>query len=387
MRTLTRYVIWEFLKIFLLALAAMTVFMLLVGIAREAVREGLGPGPILRLLPFIVPDSMRFSIPASALLATCTVFGRLSGDNEVVAVKSLGISPWVLMFPVFVMGFVFSLLAVGVNDLAVSWGREGMSRVISESFEQIAYGMLRTKRAYSNDEFSITVKEVRGRRLIRPRLEIKSTGVSITAREAEMRLNLEDQSLSVFFTDAYFEGEFEGGINGTFEQTFSLGQLRKHKERSPSDYPLTALPSETTRQSQKIRRLEYGLAAMASHQLISGDFGSLAGQEWGGQQKRLRVQRYRLNRLRTEPWRRWSNAFSCFFFVLLGAPWAIQRRNADFVTIFFMVFLPILLIYYPMMAYGVDRAKEGAMPQYTVWLGNVACGLIALWLIKRVIRH
>ncbi len=388
MRTLTRYVIIEFFRIFLLALFGMTAFMLLVGIAREAVREGLGPGPILRLLPFIVPDSMRFSIPASALLATCTVFGRMSGENEVVAVKSLGISPSVLMVPVFLIGFLSSLLAVWVNDLAVSWGRDGMSRVVSESFEQIAYGMLRTQRAFSTDQFSITVKDVVGKRLIRPMLSLSSTGATITAREAELRLNPAHESLSVIFTDAQFDGDddIEGGFAGTVEQEIPLGQLRSKEGRSPSDFPLQEIPAERSRQSQKIRRLEYGLAANAAQQLICGDFSQLSGEDWEGQQSRLKTERYRLNRLRTEPWRRWSNGFSCFFFVLIGAPWAIQRRNSDFVTIFFLCFMPILLIYYPLMAYGVDRAKEGALPQYAVWTGNVACGLVAVWLIRRVTR-
>lgn len=113
MRILTRYAIWEFLKVFTLALAGMTLFMLLIGIGREAIREGLGPGPVLRLLPFIVPDSMRFSVPASALLASCTVFGRMSGENEVVAIKSLGISPAVMIVPVYIIGFLLSLVRCG----------------------------------------------------------------------------------------------------------------------------------------------------------------------------------------------------------------------------------------------------------------------------------
>ena len=93
MRTLPRYVIGQFLQVFCLAFAGITLFMLIVGVGREAVREGLGLGPLVRLVPFILPDSMRFSIPASALLSACTVFGRMAGENEVVAIKSLGISP------------------------------------------------------------------------------------------------------------------------------------------------------------------------------------------------------------------------------------------------------------------------------------------------------
>ena len=143
MRTLVRYVSFDFLAVFAITLAGMTGFLLLIGVGREAVREGLSLGPLLRIFPFIVPVSMRFSIPAAALLAACSVYGRMSGENEVVAVKSMGISPQVIVSPVLVIGFLISVFAVWINDVAVSWGRPGISRVITESIEQIAYGMLR----------------------------------------------------------------------------------------------------------------------------------------------------------------------------------------------------------------------------------------------------
>ena len=311
MRRLTRYATWEFLKVFILALVGMTVFMLLIGVAREAVREGLGVGPILRLLPYIVPDSMRFSIPAAALLAACTVYGRMSGENEVVAIKSMGISPWVLLLPTFIIGFLISIFAVWINDLAVSWGREGMSRVVAESIEQIMYGMLRTQNAFSTDRFSITVKGVEGRKLILPAMSWQlSDGktATATARSAELRRNPEDNSLSVILLDG--EGEGGPGIQGAFpriERKFDLGDLRKNSGTSASDFPLRVIPSETVIQAQKIRRLEYSLAVQVAVKLSSGDFQGLMNKEWQAQQKRLRVERYRLNRLKTEPWRRWSN--------------------------------------------------------------------------------
>jgi len=97
--------------------------------------------------------------------------------------------------------------------------------------------------------------------------------------------------------------------------------------------------------------------------------------------------RHRLHRLQTEPWRRWANGFSCFFFVLVGAPLAIRMRNADLWTSFAVCFLPILIVYYPLMAYGVDRAKCGELPPYAVWLGNVILAAAGLWLLRKIVRY
>jgi lipopolysaccharide export system permease protein len=88
-----------------------------------------------------------------------------------------------------------------------------------------------------------------------------------------------------------------------------------------------------------------------------------------------------------EPWRRWANGFSCLCFVLVGAPMAIRMRNADFLTSFFLCFLPILIVYYPVFMLGVDQAKRGSVPPVVVWMGNVLITLWGWWLLRRVVRQ
>jgi lipopolysaccharide export system permease protein len=66
---------------------------------------------------------------------------------------------------------------------------------------------------------------------------------------------------------------------------------------------------------------------------------------------------------------------------------AIRLKHAEFLAIFFVCFLPILLVYYPMLAVSVDQAKDGAFPPPAVWLGNVVLALWGVWLLRRVIRY
>jgi lipopolysaccharide export system permease protein len=72
---------------------------------------------------------------------------------------------------------------------------------------------------------------------------------------------------------------------------------------------------------------------------------------------------------------------------MIGAPMAIWRRNADFLTSFFACFLPILVIYYPLLALGVDQAKSGNFPPYSVWMGNAVFFVFGLGLMRRIIRY
>jgi lipopolysaccharide export system permease protein len=54
---------------------------------------------------------------------------------------------------------------------------------------------------------------------------------------------------------------------------------------------------------------------------------------------------------------------------------------------FFVCFLPVLLAYYPLLAYGVDKAKGGELPPSVVWLGNAVFILWGVWLLRRVLRY
>lgn len=392
---LTRYVTLELLKVFLVTLTGMTLMIVLAGVGREAVRQGLGLGPVLRLVPYILPDALRFAVPATVLFAACSVYGRMSGMNEVVAVKSLGISPWQLMVPALVLGFMLSLASVWLNDVAVSWGRSGVQRVVVESVEQIAYGMLRTQRSYSTERFSINVKEVVDRKLVRPTVLFNSSGdspqVTLIAEQAELRANPEESTLSIFLTHGMID--VDGGLSVFFpdriERVIPLTHASKvgGGGQRAANYPLWKIPLEIVRHREELRVNEQMLAAQSAYKLTTGDFPALIDEDWRHTRYEMREANYQLDRLRTEPWRRWAGGFSCFFFVLVGCPLAMRLRNADFTTSFILCFLPILIVYYPLMAMGVDRAKAGAFPPYAVWIGNLICALVGVWLIRKAIRY
>ena len=66
---------------------------------------------------------------------------------------------------------------------------------------------------------------------------------------------------------------------------------------------------------------------------------------------------------------------------------AIRLRNADVFTSFFACFLPILIVYYPLLMYGLDRSKNGVIHPYVVWLANMILVVWGLWLLRKVIRY
>ena len=384
----------ETIGTFVIALLAMTIVLMLAIVAQEAIRQGLGPEPIARLIPYLLPEALRFAIPGTMLYSTCMVYGRMSASGEVTALRSLGVSPWELVKPVLILAFVTSLVGVWLNDVAVSWGRQGAHRVVLHSVEQIAYGMLKTQRSYTSSRLSINVKGVDGRKLIRPTVMFHAADgqpdVLLTAAEAELKSNPESNTLSIFLTNGSIEVGDEARVTfpHTIERAISLSDAaRKGRRAGPSDTSLRNIPAALEEHRERIESLQQSIAAQAAFHLLRGEYDQLASNEIAAMKRELEGSRYVIYRLNSEPWRRWANGFSCFCFVLVGAPLAIKLRNTDIWTTFGLCFLPILVLYYPLLAIGVDRAKAGEWPAYSVWLGNVFLLMLGGWLLRGVLRR
>jgi lipopolysaccharide export system permease protein len=394
MRTLPRHILLELSKMFVVLLLAIIPLMIIQGLVRNGMEFSLPPKQILLLIPYVLPDALRFAVPVTMLLAATSVYSRMAGTNEVVAVKSMGIPPTAIVWPAIVLAFLLSLVTTWLNDVAVSWGRNGAERVIVEGVEDIAYGMLRTQGGYSSSKFDVMVKRVEGHVLIGTTLSMKrrdAQPITITADTAELISDYEKGALKIILRNAtvragkstlsFFDEAFE------LELPFHEASRAEGRSNHPSNIALNRIPGKIVEQEEKIDSFRQELATRAAYEMLNGDFDLLTNSEWDTRYRQLKDMQDRLHRLRTEPYRRWSTGFSCLFFVWVGAPLAIRLRNRDFLTSFFLCFAPILGVYYPALMWTVDGAKNGSFPPYAVWVGNLLLLAWGGWLLRRVIRY
>ena len=393
MKIITRYVLADLLQVFLVALTALTLFMLVVGLVREAQQQGLGLLQILALVPYVLPEAMRFAVPGTMLFAVASVFGRMSASNEVTALKAAGITPMALIWPALTLGLVVSFASVWLNDVAVSWGRDGIRRVVVNSVEEIIYGRLRQQRSYATPRVSINVKGVDGDRLIRPTLTFQSqagTPATVSAAEARLDANPDAGTLVVTFRDGTLHmGDYTASFPDTIVREVPLDAVSRKEtsSTSPSEIAMAEFAEARRGQEAKIEQVEQVIAGKAALGLVTGRIEHALPNFTQPDRDLLRHERNRLHRIVMEPWRRWANGFSCLCFVLVGAAMAIRMRNADFLTSFFLCFLPILIVYYPVFMLGVDQAKRGSVPPIAVWFGNLLILLWGWWLLRRVVRQ
>jgi len=394
MATLPRYVLIEVVKVFAVSVAALTLMVVLGFVGREAAAQGLPLLPTLRLIPYFLPETLRVTVPMTLLLACTTVFSRISGANEIIAVKALGISPMVLLWPVFLFAFAMSLFTVWLNDMADSWGHANIQRVIVEGAEEIIYSMLQSQRRYSNPTFSINVMNVDGRILQHVTLIVEGHGgsskMTITAEEAELRSDCKEGLLKILLRKGRVDvaGKFSMAFPDEIEREIPLAEASKaHNGLPQANLPLRQLSGAIADAQTLVNQQEQMMVALAAYQMTCGDFDDLTGDAWRKHENDQIDLRARFFRLQSVPHRRWAGGFACLCFVLVGVPMAIALRNRDFLTSFFVCFLPILIVYYPLMICGADATKNGYVPTIFVWAGN---GMLFLWgllMLRRVLRY
>lgn len=118
MKTLRGYVNKSFYVTFVATVAVLTFIISIGGLFKitDLLARGIEAGPVLRVFLSELPTGLAYAVPVSALTAALLVFGRLSADHEVTAMRACGISIgrvglWLLPF-----GVVASLLCVYVNS-------------------------------------------------------------------------------------------------------------------------------------------------------------------------------------------------------------------------------------------------------------------------------
>ncbi|MDP1560640.1 MAG: LptF/LptG family permease [Pirellulaceae bacterium] len=389
MNALTRTIIQELLRVFLVALVGLTSVIMLVFVVQDMLRESLTPLTALQLIPYAIPGALIFAIPGTILFAVCSVYGRMAADNEIVAIKALGISPWQVIRPAVIVALALSFITVYLTDVAVPWGRTGMYRIILHSVHHTIYGALTTQRAYHKGPISIRVDDVAGTSLIRPVIELegKMRLISATAQldcdPTENQLVLVAQNGELETRDASFRFPNE------FRESISLEQLIKKSDvhTSPAVIPSQELAGEIDRQDTKVQAIKAEMAGHLAVGLVGGRHDWAETSEWSAKTQELDQAIYRLKKLQIEGVRRWAGGFSCLAFAIVGAAVAIRFRFSDSWSIFLFCFIPILIVYYPILAIVSDAVRSGHLPAFSLWASNLVTLAIGLGILRSVLKN
>lgn len=97
----------------------------------ELLARGAPWRSMLRLLLWGLPAALTFSIPLSVLTASLLVFGKLSSDGEIMAMKASGISMWRIMRVPLLISGVLTMLCLAIHSEVAPRAHRAMGEIIA----------------------------------------------------------------------------------------------------------------------------------------------------------------------------------------------------------------------------------------------------------------
>jgi lipopolysaccharide export system permease protein len=258
-KTLCRYLVAEVVPPFFLGLLAFT-FILLVGrilrLIELVVTRGVPLFQIGKLFALILPTFLEMTVPMAFLLAILLGLGRMSNDQELLAMKASGVSAPQILGPIALVALVVALITLGLTMVARPAANFALKRELYNIARSRVGTALREK--VFNDDFPqilIYVEEIvppgntaQGVLIVdkrdRTREDIILGKVArITTDEETNTLGLRLFDGSVYERERNRPGFSQTRFN-IYDLKFDLDELVgpvRQKEAGPKEMPLTEL--------------------------------------------------------------------------------------------------------------------------------------------------
>ncbi len=153
-KTLYRYLAKEIFPSFLLGLVGFT-FILLTGrilqLVELFVNKRVPLFYILGFLYYLLPSFLVLTIPMATLLSVMLAFNRLSGDNEITALKASGVSVYQLTPPVLLFALFTTLATLILSLYSLPRANEASRALLYEMASSKAHAGI--KERVFNDDF------------------------------------------------------------------------------------------------------------------------------------------------------------------------------------------------------------------------------------------
>lgn len=439
MRILPSYILRQHLVPFFLGFGVVT-FILEMDVLFDyldlVVNRGVAPGVVLQLFGLSLGYIVALSVPCAVLVAVLMTFGRLSQDNEIIAMRAGGVNLLrVLVAPLFAAGLVVYGLILFNNyvlpetnhafaNLLIDIGRMRPTVKLQEGVfitDFPGYNLLvQSVNSRTNEMRGVTLYE----------LNPGGPPTTIVARRGYLSYTPDGQTAILELHD----GEIheipytEGGTRKYRRLQFKThiinvpgagGLLERTVRTSRSDREMSAraLLDERgrveTQYRMAIERREERLtqlgappevrAGLAPDQAplrarIAALFGAVTRHEsptevWARQHPEAAIEfetwhaerkamRRRIATLSVEVHKKFSLPTACLVFALIGAPLGMRVRRAGpsvaFVSVAFFLF------YYLCLVGGEELASRLLMPPwFSMWLPNIVLGAWgALWTLR-----
>ncbi len=354
MKILRSYILWECVVPFFLALGVLTcIFLLgnLVQLAHLVINKGVALSTIGHIFLLYVPLLLGYTLPIACLVSVILAFSRLSADNEILAIRTSGISMRKLLVPLGVIGLILSLLSIILNEKIIPFAHHEQRKILKNLGVKNPTALLEAGLfIHSFKDQILFIHKIEGNKLsnvtiYQPQPDGRPTRTIIAKRgefspvpgKDQIKLKLiEGTSDEPNLKDpnSYYKLNFKN-----FFMTLDISQEEKKVEKKPKSMTLKELREE----KEKLQKLLVEDTAQ----------------------------------LDTEYYRKITWSFSVFFFILLGFPMAVithrREKSAN------LVLAGLCAAVYYLLSLGCEALSLQALapPILIMWAPNMAVGIMA----------
>ena len=344
-----------------MGLAVLTFVMILgnlIKIAELVINKGVDILSVSKLFLFMTPYLITYTLPIAVLAAGLLSLGRLSSDNEITAIRASGVNMFSLLLPLLMVSLILSLALVIFNDRVIPYAHYATRKTLME------IGVKNPTAAFepgvfidSFQKYVLFIYRIEKNKLINVRIyepqEGRPTRTIIAKR-------------------------------GEFIALPDKGMVKLKLMDGTADEPDPENPANFFKLNFRTYFMTLNLAQEQGQGKIEKKPKDMTIQELKQEIAKIKKEGIDPAPLLTELNKKISLAFSCFVFMLLGAPLAMITRRREKSINFGIAFLVVGGYYLLLMAAEALSLQGYAHPGLALWAPNIILGVIGSVLTYKV---
>ena len=387
-RLIDRYFLREFIPPFVFSIIALTFILLMNELFRLIdlfVRKGLPIAIVGQILIYTLPVIISYTAPMAILVAIVMSFGRAAQDNEILALKTSGLPFISIMRTPLAITMIFMIFLVFFNNYVLPESNHRVRNLMLDVTRKRP--AVRLPEGIFTDDFRgytiyIGKKDERLSRVYDITIYDEKDGLLVTAPRGELK-SFEEENILRF---TLYDGELHQLVDSAkYQKTQFDKQIlnitmddelvrRERNYRNENELNINGLRESIQEHRTAITTLrqeitEIGKSAISDY--LQGDLASLdrAIFEIERRNKTLDGKIRKLSRYQVSAYKKFSLAFACVVFVIIGAPLGYLFKRGGIAGILTGVFL--FSSYYILVIAGEEFADRRNFPAFWgMWLPN-----------------
>ncbi len=374
MRILNWYVTKSFLATFLMAIGILTFGLAGAQLIKifSYMAQGIPASVAFKAILYFIPHALCFTVPWASLVSIMLVFGRLSADNEITAMRSCGVSILQIVAPLIVTTMIFTAICLQLQfetgPKAMEKSRNLAQNVVLDhplalfvpgipidldqfvrgtSLSSSALGNIKTTLYCSSRDENDYIYDVQVYQLSENGIE-----TDVTASKGKIEADKETKILKIVLYNA--QVEMEDGGKGAYAETFDL----------EFDYG---------------KKMDEGRLSMRPK--------FLTVKELLARSVILKREGSDTTQLEVELSMRVCLALAPIAFLLLGMPLAIQTNRRETSVGLFLSVLLAGIYFANVLAADALSSEKNYYPQYLIWIVPFLYQAFGAYYIIRIARR